>query len=131
MYTINDVVKGVCSAEQVWSQFVSPKLEMAVGKHFGLARLLASEDKYFHNIPLTEWEDFAKVSVKELLDQELFAEHLKNDKTSPNRFKPGEDGVCIAKQAAREFVRRVLLSRNDTENLARFSTMPWTPGDSI
>ena len=37
----------------------------------------------------------------------------------------------IAKQAAREFIRRVLLSRNDTENLARFSTMPWTPGDSI
>jgi hypothetical protein len=132
MYTIDDVVKGKCTSEDVWSQFVTPELEMQVIKNFSLHTLLESKDKYFHNIPLDSWKDFAEQFIRDKVSNtETFKAHLAGDNTAPSRWKASEDGVCIAKQAARQAVRRVLSGRGDEVNLARFTTMPWTPGSKL
>lgn len=135
MFTIDDVVKGLCTSEQVWSQFVTPGIEVKVLKHFTMQRLLESEDKFFHNISLAEWADFADSIKGDVLSskdkQTLFTEHLSKDKTAPSRWKSTEDGICISKQAARQGLRRVLEGRGDIENLKKFSIMAWAPGDKL
>jgi len=135
MFTIDDVVKGLCTSEQVWSQFVTPEIELKVIKHFTLKRLLESEDKFFHNISLYDWESFADTIKNDVQSSKekkvLFSEHLAKDKTAPSRWKSSEDGVCISKQAARQAIRRIAEQRGDKLTLEKFSVMYWKQGDTL
>ncbi len=100
MFTRNQYVKGQCSHDEYYSQFITQELVNFLPKVISLETLSASRDKEFMNdIPLSKWDSVAKsfLSVKSLA----------------NKFKaygdtPSLGGmVCLAKVIAKQIRTRM------------------------
>ena len=68
-----------------FAEHVTPRMIDAVGTKFG-PRLMASQDKYFNDIPLREWDRFSFIAMRKGFSL--------------------SDQVCTVKEAARQWVER-------------------------
>lgn len=93
MFTRADYIAGKCTHRQYYAQFVSDATKETVIRTFTIARLSASKDEHFNDIPLHKWD------MAPLIGNGISA-----------KLKAGGDWlsmatkVCILKEAARQIV---------------------------
>jgi hypothetical protein len=55
-YTRKDYVDGVCTHEEYYQQFITPVITARVLTQIGAAKVKASTDPYFNDVPLHCWD---------------------------------------------------------------------------
>ena len=90
MFSRQQYVKGECTYEQYYRQFVTPMVKATVHSYIGIDDIMESVDKHLNDIQLKRWDAMHPIIMEE---------------TKKARAQAGEGnslatGVCIAKQAA-------------------------------
>lgn len=91
-----DYMGEKCTHREYYAQFVTQSIKNTLESHFGIDRLVASQDPSFNDIPLAEWDTLCRISDPRL--------HI------PNQFDDGRpgyahvDAICLLKEAARQMV---------------------------
>lgn len=94
LQSYQDNAEGAALHRQYYAQFVNDRTIYVVVNRIGAKRLLASTDPHFNDIPLAEWD-----SLVTGLPLAMRMETVGDYYTLGN-------GVCIAKEAARQYVER-------------------------
>jgi hypothetical protein len=81
-----------CTHRQFYGQFVTPYVREFVRAHIGEARIKASTDEHFNDIPLHLW-DRLDYNMRAMCEQKL---------RDAGDFWSLSATVCIAKEAARQ-----------------------------
>jgi hypothetical protein len=56
LFTRQELLKGQCTHDQYYSQFLSPGYLDRIAQQIGQARIVASAHAHFNDIPLREWD---------------------------------------------------------------------------
>ena len=96
-------IKGECTHQEYYSQFVNNHIIKLVVRKVGVQRILDSEDLHFNDIPLSEWDalnDAVRLCVNPVLWKSC--NNVTYREEDRNKFLWSlSDGVCIAKAAAK------------------------------
>lgn len=99
MYTRTQYIGKEVSSEAYYGQFVTKAIVQEVETFIGRKRITESQDPYFNDIPLDDWDVIAN-EASNFIDTHLWrkAHNWEDPRTYPWSLS---DGVCIAKAAAR------------------------------
>ena len=92
MKTRQNYLNGECSHREYYAQFVSEGVKNRVSQAIGDARIKASRDPHFNDIPLGEWDMVIGV----------FPANIANAMREAGDYPTLSGAVCIAKEAARQ-----------------------------
>jgi len=91
-FTRNDYLDKKCTHREYYAQFVTQWQRNQVSRYIGLDRLASSDDEYFNDIPLDDWD---RIGVA--------GESVKKMKSLGDGYSLA-GAVCINKEAARQLV---------------------------
>ena len=91
-YTRADYMRGDVSHQDYYAQFATIAVIACVTARIGKARIQASKDEYFNDIPLAEWDE---------LDGQIRAYVGRRIAEANSGGVSLADTVCVAKAAAR------------------------------
>lgn len=105
MYSRKQYLNGECSHREYYGQFVNNGIKEDVVSHFGIERIKNSQDEYFNDIPLGQWDS--------LVGFKFIGSTLVNKPTHiglslAEKLKETGEGVscaglvCIYKEAAKQ-----------------------------
>ena len=95
MKTRKEFLKGDCSFEDYYSQFVNSKVKLEVKKRIGIKRIMNSKDEDFNDIPLPLWDE---------IDLPLGTNNLLRQ---AGDYYTIAGQTCILKEAARQIKKEV------------------------
>lgn len=95
MKTRSDYMAHAVSHNDYYNQFVNDNIVKAVAEIIGIKRIKASDDVYFNDIDLIEWDNLRPV-VEANVDRALIK--------AAGEQRSLSTAVCIAKAAARRLI---------------------------
>ena len=106
----NEYVNGERTHKEYYGQFINAGVKNIVLMRFGIEKLVSSykDDENFNSIitPLASWDSLSDC-IASAIDRDLLREskEWEDKKTYPWSLS---DGVCIAKEAARQLVKELV-----------------------
>ena len=104
MKTRTDYLAGNCSHREYYGQFVTENIKNYVVSMIGKRAILEATDPHLNDIALQKWDQLT--AIRHMINTDKWREVncCENQSTYPWSLS---DQVCIAKEAARQFIDEV------------------------